>query len=56
MKAETGGEMKPKKPYREQVRETLQAMSDQALRFQDTVVVGGIDREELNRELTRRGI
>jgi hypothetical protein len=40
--------------YREQVRETFQQMSDQALAFQNTLVRGGIDRQELDREFTRR--
>ncbi len=40
--------------YRATVRATFQGMSDQALAFQDEVVIGGIDREELKRELVRR--
>ena len=40
--------------YRQQARETFQKMSDQALFFQNTVVRGGIDREELDREMNRR--
>ena len=42
--------------YRTQIRQTLQSMSDQALRFQATVIRGGIDREELIREMNRRGM
>lgn len=40
--------------YRAQVASTFQRMSDQALDFQDSVVVGGIDREELDKEITNR--
>ena len=40
--------------YAQQVRETLQQMSDEALAFQNTVVHGGVDRVELDRELARR--
>lgn len=40
--------------YRAQVRHTLQRMSDQALEVQSGVVRGGIDREELDREVNRR--
>lgn len=40
--------------YREEVRKTFQSMSDQALSFQDSVVRGGIDRQELDREINRR--
>jgi hypothetical protein len=40
--------------YRQQVRETMQAFSDQALAFQDSIIRGGIDREECDREIARR--
>lgn len=42
--------------YREQARRTFQQFSDQALLFQDTIIRGGIDREECDRELNRRGL
>ena len=40
--------------YRQQVRETFQKFSDQALAFQNARIIGGIDREECDRELARR--
>lgn len=40
--------------YRERIRETMQAFSDEALAFQDIRIVGGIDREECDREIARR--
>ena len=40
--------------YRQQVRRTFQQMSDQALDYQSTVIRGGIDRVELEREIARR--
>lgn len=40
--------------YREEVRKTFQSMSDQALAFQSARIVGGIDREEVDREMARR--
>jgi hypothetical protein len=40
--------------YRQEVRKTFQSMSDQALQFQDMRIVGGIDREEIDREINRR--
>ena len=40
--------------YRAEIRETVQRMSNEALAFQDRRVRGGIDREELDRELARR--
>lgn len=40
--------------YRSEVRETFGRMSDAALAFQNGVVRGGIDREELDREIARR--
>jgi hypothetical protein len=40
--------------YRAQVRETMQRFSDQALAYQDSIIRGGIDREECDRELRRR--
>lgn len=42
--------------YRREVRETMKAMSDEALRFQARHVIGGIDREELEREMRARRI
>lgn len=54
------GEPAPDTPrvaaYRAEVRRTMRAFSDEALRFQDSVIIGGIDREECNRELARRGL
>lgn len=44
------------KTYRQQVRKTFQSMSDQALAFQSSIIRGGIDREECDREMTRRRI
>lgn len=41
--------------YRLEVRRTFQAMSDEALRFQSARIVGGVDREEVDREIARRG-
>jgi hypothetical protein len=35
-------------------RETFQGMSDEALTFQNGIVVGGIAREELDREINER--
>lgn len=40
--------------YRANVRRTFRMMSEQALAFQAGVIVGGIDREELEAELDRR--
>jgi hypothetical protein len=40
--------------YRLEARRTFEAMSDAALAFQGARIVGGIDREELERELGRR--
>lgn len=40
--------------YRSEIRHTLQGMSDKALAYQALVIVGGIDREELEREQARR--
>ena len=40
--------------YRDEVRKTFQSMSDQALAFQSARIVGGIDREEVDREMNRR--
>lgn len=40
--------------YRAQARKTMQAFSDQALEFQSARIVGGIDREECDREMLRR--
>jgi hypothetical protein len=40
--------------YRAQVRETMQAFSDQALASQSARIIGGVDREECDRELARR--
>jgi hypothetical protein len=40
--------------YRAQTRRTMQAFSDQALCFQDSIIIGGIDREECDREIMRR--
>jgi hypothetical protein len=40
--------------YRAQVRETFGQMSDEALVFQNSIIVGGIDAEEVERELNRR--
>lgn len=40
--------------YRKQIRRTCQAMSDQALMYQNSVTRGGIDREEVDREIARR--
>lgn len=40
--------------YRLQVRETFQRFSDQALAFQSSIIRGGIDRQECDRELERR--
>jgi len=47
-------EAERQKAYRAQVRKTFQAFSDQALEFQSARIVGGIDREECDRELARR--
>lgn len=44
----------PHAAYRESVRRTFRAMSPAALAYQSTVVVGGIDREELEAEAARR--
>lgn len=40
--------------YRAGIRRTLQGMSDRALQFQDGIVRGGIDRQELDLEINRR--
>jgi len=40
--------------YRLQVRKTFQQFSDHALAFQDARIIGGIDREECDREINRR--
>ncbi len=40
--------------YRVDVRRTMRRFSDQALRFQDSIIHGGIDREECDREIMRR--
>ena len=40
--------------YRKRVRTTFQQFSDQALAFHDARIVGGIDREECDREIKRR--
>jgi hypothetical protein len=40
--------------YRTQVRRTFQKFSDEALAFQDARIIGGIDREECDREKARR--
>ena len=40
--------------YRAEVRETFQKMSDEALAFQSSVIIGGIDREEVDREMEMR--
>ncbi len=40
--------------YRLQVRETMGYFSDQALRYQSSIIRGGIDREECDREIVRR--
>ncbi len=44
----------PEKSYRESVRETMRAFSDEALAFQSSVIVGGIDRQECDLEIRRR--
>ena len=44
----------PQADYRERVRRTFRGMSPAALAYQSTVVVGGIDREELEAEAARR--
>lgn len=41
--------------YRAEIRRTFQAFSDEALAYQDARIVGGIDREECDREKARRG-
>jgi hypothetical protein len=40
--------------YRRLVRDTFRKMSDRALAYQSSVIVGGIDREEVDREIARR--
>ncbi len=40
--------------YRADVRKTFQRFSDEALAFQSARIVGGIDREECDREIERR--
>lgn len=40
--------------YRAEVRATMQRFSDQALAYQDARIIGGIDREECDREIMRR--
>lgn len=40
--------------YRAEVRRTMQMFSDEALRYQDARIIGGIDREECDREIRRR--
>ena len=40
--------------YRAEVRETMRQFSDAALAYQDARIIGGIDREECNREMARR--
>ncbi len=40
--------------YRMQTRRTMQLFSDQALRLQDSIIRGGVDREECDREITLR--
>lgn len=40
--------------YRASIRRTFQSMSVQALDFQSARIVGGIDREEVDREIGRR--
>lgn len=47
-------DVQPLETYRAQVRRTMQAFSDEALAYQAGIIVGGIDREELERELERR--
>lgn len=44
--------------YREEVRKTFQSMSDQALYFQNSRISMNpcIDRQEIDREMQRRGI
>ena len=40
--------------YRAKIRASFGRMSDQALAFQSRVIRGGIDREEVDREINRR--
>lgn len=40
--------------YRAQIRATVQGLSDRALDFQASRTVGGINAEEIDRELARR--
>lgn len=40
--------------YRVEIRSTLRSLSDEALRYQDGIVRGGIDREEIDAEIARR--
>ncbi len=40
--------------YRADIRRTMRHFSDQALRLQDSIIRGGIDREECDREIMRR--
>lgn len=40
--------------YRAEVRATMQRFSDAALACQDAHIIGGIDREECDREIMRR--
>jgi hypothetical protein len=40
--------------YRAEIRRTLQKFSDEGLAFQDRRIIGGIDREECDREIRRR--
>jgi hypothetical protein len=42
--------------YRDQIRRTFKAFSDAALAFQSERIIGGVDREECDRELARRGL
>ena len=42
--------------YRSEVRQTFRALSDEALAYQSSIIVGGVDREECDREVARRGL
>jgi hypothetical protein len=48
------GDTEREAKVRADFRRTMRAFSDEALAFQDTIIRGGIAREECDREIARR--
>lgn len=56
MSKQTAPTQKTNEDFRQMCRQQLRKMSDQAIRFQLTQGLGGIQGEERQREAIRRGI